>query len=288
MEQANRLANRFPWYGFSGVLLIAVAWPISWTHLEPLTPFSFFPLWMGYILIIDALVFRRTGTSLLTRKRWRVLLIFFISAVFWSIFEAINFFLIYNWYYLIDYWYPLPMFAILGLLDFSTPLPAILETTEMLNSFKPLQIRMNNIDPGPVAPLLLRALVFLLGILSAYLLIAFPGKAFPLTWFVFTFLLDPVNNSFRRKSSLGHAFAGDWQFFVTLPLGALITGFFWEMWNWHALPKWIYTVPYISYWKIFEMPLLGYSGYLPFALELFAMYQFVLLILRRKDDGLVF
>jgi hypothetical protein len=34
------------------------------------------------------------------------------------------------------------------------------------------------------------------------------------------------------------------------------------------------------------MPLLGYAGYLPFALELFAMYQFVLVLLRRKEDYL--
>jgi len=98
-------------------------------------------------------------------------------------------------------------------------------------------------------------------------------------------ILDPINNLLGRKSALAHIAVGDWRFFV-LPLAGLICGFFWEMWNYYALPKWYYTIPYVGFAKIFEMPLLGYSGYLPFALELFAMYQFVLLLTRQQDDHL--
>jgi hypothetical protein len=54
-----------------------------------------------------------------------------------------------------------------------------------------------------------------------------------------------------------------------------MTAFFWEMWNFFSYPKWIYHVPWVSYLYIFEMPLLGYGGYLPFALELYAMYHLV-------------
>jgi hypothetical protein len=60
------------------------------------------------------------------------------------------------------------------------------------------------------------------------------------------------------------------------------------MWNFFALPRWYYTIPYVGFWKIFEMPLLGYIGYLPFGLELFALYQFVLLVLQQKEDNLAF
>ncbi len=34
-----------------------------------------------------------------------------------------------------------------------------------------------------------------------------------------------------------------------------------------GLSKWIYEVPFVSRFKIFEMPVLGYAGYLPFGLE---------------------
>jgi hypothetical protein len=63
---------------------------------------------------------------------------------------------------------------------------------------------------------------------------------------------------------------------MALWLGGLLCGFFWEMWNLHSYPKWIYHVPYDGFWKVFEMPILGYLGYLPFAMELYLMAQLVL------------
>jgi hypothetical protein len=63
---------------------------------------------------------------------------------------------------------------------------------------------------------------------------------------------------------------------IALWLGVLLTAFFWEMWNYLSYPKWVYHVPWGDWCHIFEMPLLGYGGYLPFSLELFAMYHFVM------------
>jgi hypothetical protein len=59
------------------------------------------------------------------------------------------------------------------------------------------------------------------------------------------------------------------------------------MWNYFALPGWYYTVPFFDAGPhLFEMPLPGYTGYLPFGLELFAMYQFILLGLGLRKDYL--
>ena len=49
----------------------------------------------------------------------------------------------------------------------------------------------------------------------------------------------------------------------------------WEFWNFWSRAKWHYTVPIMERWKIFEMPLPGYFGFPPFALECFTMYVFV-------------
>ena len=49
-------------------------------------------------------------------------------------------------------------------------------------------------------------------------------------------------------------------------IAALICGLFWETWNFYSLPKWLYSVPLVHRFLIFEMPLLGFSGYLPFGL----------------------
>jgi hypothetical protein len=54
----------------------------------------------------------------------------------------------------------------------------------------------------------------------------------------------------------------------------LLCGFFWELWNLYAYPKWIYDIPYLEVLHVFEMPLAGYGGYIPFGWELFALYSF--------------
>lgn len=69
-----------------------------------------------------------------------------------------------------------------------------------------------------------------------------------------------------------------------LSLGALICGFFWEMWNYFSFPKWIYHTPGAEFLRVFEMPLLGYGGYIPFALVLYDLKSF----LWRKDLQLHF
>ena len=71
-------------------MLVAVCWPLNWVLPGARTSYLFFPLWLGYILIIDALVQRRTGNSLWSRSRKNFVLLFFISAPVWWLFELIN------------------------------------------------------------------------------------------------------------------------------------------------------------------------------------------------------
>lgn len=58
-----------------------------------------------------------------------------------------------------------------------------------------------------------------------------------------------------------------------LAVGCLICAFFWEMWNFYSYPRWVYHVPLVGFLHVFEMPLLGYLGYIPFSRELFALYH---------------
>ena len=66
-------------------------------------------------------------------------------------------------------------------------------------------------------------------------------------------------------------------------LTTLVTGFFWEMWNYYSLPKWIYTIPYLGFWKIFEMPFLGYLGYPFFGLIVFTYTAVISSVLLKQD-----
>jgi hypothetical protein len=63
----------------------------------------------------------------------------------------------------------------------------------------------------------------------------------------------------------------------------MITGFFWEMWNYYSLPKWTYTVPYVGFWKVFEMPLLGYFGYPFFGIIIFSYAAIAIKLMRRQN-----
>jgi predicted flap endonuclease-1-like 5' DNA nuclease len=54
-------------------------------------------------------------------------------------------------------------------------------------------------------------------------------------------------------------------------------GLLWELFNVRARGKWIYTVPGFEDLKLFEMPVAGFLGFPPFALECFALWQALVL-----------
>lgn len=45
-------------HGCLGLVLVAVFWPLNWLLPEETmhSSFFFFPLWLGYVLVVDALV----------------------------------------------------------------------------------------------------------------------------------------------------------------------------------------------------------------------------------------
>lgn len=312
-RSARPFLLRIPWYAWAGAALNIVAWAMSWarigewsgltingqTYLDMrvhLWGYTFFPIWFGFILVLDGVNVARTGSSPLTRN-WRgFVLLFLLSIPFWWVFEILNI-PVQNWRYFFDH--PIDTNTLNGWLEyhiyssicFSTVLPAVLEIAGILASFTALRPRLPAHDPGPKIKMSTAVILMLVGVAGLILPFAASYYSFGLLWVGVTFLLDPINNLARTKSALGHLLARDWRFFVLMPLAALCCGFFWEMWNSLALPKWIYTIPLVESWRIphlFEMPLIGYSGYLPFGVELFVMYQFALLLLGRRKDILTF
>ena len=102
-----------------------------------------------------------------------------------------------------------------------------------------------------------------------------PGYFYPFVWGSVFFLVEPINAWRERPSLLGYLSSGDWRPAVALGLGALVCGFFWELWNYYSYPRWVYHVPFVGVLHVFEMPLLGFLGYPPFGLELFALLQLI-------------
>jgi hypothetical protein len=279
--------QRIPVHGWVGLAINLLAWTCSWTQFKPFSAYTFFPLWFGFILVLDGLNVARTGTSPLTRNVPRFIAMFLISAPLWWAFEALNI-PVQNWHYVFDRPYSAIAYFLISSLDFSTVLPGVMEMAELLASVPALRPRLSPTDPGGKLSIPAAAALFGVGLVTVVLPTLFPRYAYGLIWLSLIFLLDPINNLFRRKSTFGHLLRGDWRFILTVPLAAISCGFFWEMWNYLALPKWYYTVPFFDAWPhLFEMPVPGYLGYLPFALEVFAMYQFVLLLTGGWKDNLV-
>jgi hypothetical protein len=259
-------------HGWLGMALLAVCWPLNWTLPGMRTAYFFFPLWLGYILLVDGLVLARTGSSLCTRSRRDFILLFVASAPVWWIFEWINERTA-NWEYLGSATLTQFEYYLLCTLSFSTVMPAVFESAELIRTFRWLE----RFAQGPriqATPGVKRGLL-LSGIALLALTLAWPKYCYPFVWVSLLLILEPINCWLGRQHFLVWLSRGDWRPVVALSLGALLCGFFWEMWNFYSYPKWVYHTPGAQFLHLFEMPLLGYGGYVPFGLELYALKNFL-------------
>jgi hypothetical protein len=262
-------------HGCAGVLLIAVFWPLNWLLPDATmrSAFFFFPLWLGYVLAVDALVLVRSGSSMRSRSRRDFLLLFCASAPAWWLFELINE-RTRNWEYLgIDVFNDFE-YAVLCTISFSTVMPAVFETAELARTVH----WVDRLGSGPRFAVTRRraAALFLAGTAMLALTLLWPKYCYPLVWSAIFLILDPVNLALGRRHLFVSLNDGDWRPVISLSVGALTCGFFWELWNFYSYPKWIYHTPGAEFLHVFEMPLLGYGGYLPFAWELYALRNFFL------------
>jgi hypothetical protein len=262
-------AARAPAWLWAGFVLTLVSWWFAWFGPAPVAEHIFFPLWFGYILTVDGLTFVRSGSSLLARDRRRFALLFLISVPLWWLFEFVNGFL-QNWRYLLPRTYTTLEYTFWASLAFSTVLPAIFVTAELVRTLPFFAPRRPwaRFDPGPAGLIA----VSLAGLGMFVLSLAVPRYFFPLVWIGLFLFLDPINAYFGYPSITAQVRQGRWDTIIVLFAAGLICGFFWEMWNVNSMPKWIYEVPFVDRPKLFEMPILGYGGYMPFALEVFAVW----------------
>jgi len=245
----------------------------------------FTPLvWSGYILFIDSIIFRRKEASLILSRPREFALMLPLSIFFWLIFEFYNLY-IKNWIYV-----GLPEAIHLRWLGygwaFATIWPAILETAEALEGWH--RISEQKIQPLGITKKHLFFSFIFGGFCLALPLIVSPNLAKYLAapvWLGFIFLLDPLNYWMGRKSLFRDLEGGNLRVLYSLLLSGLLCGLLWEFWNYWAGAKWYYTVPILGNVKIFEMPVLGYLGFPPFAVECYVMYYFVQNIFTKRANS---
>ncbi|MFO7930118.1 MAG: hypothetical protein R6U97_01810 [Desulfosalsimonas sp.] len=277
----------FPAWGWAGVLVCAAAWVLAWTRFEWFADFQAYPfpfLWVGYIIVVNALCRKRTGTCLMLEKPRFFALLFPASAVFWWFFEYLNRF-VGNWYYLgVDMFAPWQYIGY-ATVCFATVLPAVLSTAELLQSFQFFSKGFENfIVLRPARPRPVALAVLLAAAAGLFLLGVFPNFVFPLLWVSPLLIIVCI----RVIDGAEHIFTpvrqGDWSRLVCFAAAALVCGFFWEMWNFYSLAKWEYSIPFVHAFQVFEMPILGYAGYLPFGLECAAVGDILQRLVRNGNQ----
>ena len=269
-------------YGWIGLLLLIVSEYCLFRKIEPVYTWFYCFAWWSYILMADSVLFRLQGRSLLTTRRREFWGMLPLSVFIWLLFEAYNF-VIHNWAYTDippQIWQRWPGYA----LSFATVLPGIFITSDLVGllwgrSSAPAASEWDILSRKPsIGP---SRLFVTAGFIMTVAPLIWPRYFFAAVWLGPILLLDPLLEKIGIKSLSLSIYNGDRRRVWNLMLGGLLCGLMWEFWNYWAGSKWIYTVPFFGKLKLFEMPVLGFLGFMPFALECWILYHLLRAILMR-------
>jgi len=259
-----------PFRAVVGLLLFALGLWALVADLEAWNTVWYLPAWYGYLLMLDAVISLRGGRSFLVERRGELVTMMAWSLPFWLLFEAFNLRLR-NWYYVFGLrtlWGSLLM----SILAFATVLPACFFHAELLETFgafrdrrwRPLRVTRARLGFCAVA-----------GSAAVVLPLLRPREFFWMVWAAPLGILEVVNYRSGAPSLLRDLESGRPGRFLRLLAGGLLAGAAWELLNFWARTKWIYTVPGFEEGKLLEMPFAGFGGFPPLALSAFAFYSFV-------------
>ena len=282
----TRKPGRYPWWGWTASLLGVVFWVVAWSRFSWFATFqahTFTPLWLSYIVTMNGLTFKRRGGCILLERPLSYLLLFPVSALFWWLFEYLNRF-VQNWYYIGPPMSPTEYFWY-ATLAFSTVLPAFTATREWVLTFSWPEKFQQFFPISLPWPKTAAGLILALAGLGLLLLGIYPDYAFSLLWISPLLILVSLRTLYGEPHLFSQVARGRWRILVASSVSALICGCFWEMWNFYSLAKWIYQVPFVQRFHLFEMPLIGYAGYLPFGLECAVIVEMVMRSQRSEVGG---
>ena len=106
-------------------------------------------------------------------------------------------------------------------------------------------------------------------------IVFFPEHTFMLLWISPLMVFVLIQSILGEPSVLDGLKFGSWGIVFRYSIAALVCGLCWETWNYYALAKWVYAVPWVHRWQIWEMPVIGFAGYLPFGVECAAVIHWL-------------
>jgi hypothetical protein len=252
--------------------------------------------WAGYLIFIEGVLTYLTGASPIRRRPHHFALLCLASVFIWAAFDMINFNLgMHAWVYIGmpgtpgipgDFWDRASGY----LVAFATVVPGMLLSGQVLIELGAFDwARTNRRDGfrmphwGLWASLLIGAGMF------AWVMVARSPVTNYVLWTSLVFLLDPVCYWLGLPSMFRDFERGWFGRTLAAMAGGAICGLLWEFWNYWALTKWTYHLPFLGateQYKYFEMPLVGFLGFLPFGVECWVMWQLMRWPLAGLVEGL--
>jgi hypothetical protein len=259
----------------AGLAMLVVSTIGMLRTVEPFATWYYQFSWYSVLLAGDGLLALtgsatgRKGEFLLLGRKSHLASVLFWSTVGWFFYELLNFRL-QNWYYIF-----LPddrsIRWVSTAVAFATVFPAVFVAEALLNAFG--FARDVGWKPLRVTPTFVTRMRWT-GAIVMLLVMIWPRYFFALVWGASMLMIEPTvyrrapENSLLKDLELGKPGR-----LLRLLAGGAMIGLLWEMLNIKARAKWIYTVPFFEELKLFEMPVPGFLGFPPFAVECFIIWQ---------------
>jgi hypothetical protein len=271
--------RKIPFYArdlwIAGLVGLPLGHWFLFAQIEPFYSGIYTFLWWPFIFVMDFLVYRLRHESLLQDRPREFLLLTLWSTPIWLLFELFNFRLK-NWTYIqvpflwsdLSSWFMIPAYA--------TVLPALFEGADLFSALIGKMTNGRGVQ-GRAFQVRSRHVKIQMAVGGAMLVLPmiWPDLFFCLIWGFAFFFFDPLCYRRQGTSLLGQLAKGHETRLAALLLSGLLCGGLWEGWNIAARSKWLYTVPGFDDLKLFEMPVLGFLGFPPFALECYALVNVI-------------
>lgn len=245
------------------------------------------PLFWGLTLMLDGWVYVRRGGHSIIGDYPKAIIGIGVSAILgWMIFEYLNNFVLESWYYPKGELIPEDEFVIYAVLGSSGLIPPAIEFYALLKTFKGLALKYTH-GPKITFPNWALYLVLTLSLLSLFFAPYYPEVLFPALWYSPLILISVVLTKCKIWTPFTPVKNGDYSYVILLSLSYFFLGLCLEGFNYlsatHVLGEpnacgdilkeidvtynasyWVYSIPYLNKYHLFEMPILGYLGYFPF------------------------
>lgn len=252
----------------------------------PLLNWALVPLFWGFIFMQDGLVYYVSrGRSLFATRPQILVAIAVSSALGWLFYEYMNFFINENWYYPAGANIKPEIFLIYSSLGSTALLTMALQWFMLLLSMPKLRVKYTK---GPKLQFSKKVWIFIMvctGILL-FLNRFYPNQLFGVFWLLPAIFIMCALEIAGIWSPFTPLKDGDWSALSLPALASFIQGFVYEGWNYYsaqhiageAIPHtenpafWLYDIPYVNAFHIFEMPVLGFWGYFPFGIYCYVFW----------------